>query len=144
MNWGYRIILVYIIFISGIVYMVVRASAQKTDLVRTDYYEEELKYQETIDATENANALTARLQCTVKNDTMYLLFPEEMKNTAVSSKLWLYCIADEDKDIKLTAETTTGQIALPLPAANKGMHDMKVNWTANGKSYYFEEKILLK
>jgi len=144
MNWGYRIIVVYIIFITGMVYMVVRASAEKTDLVRSDYYEEELKYQETIDATENANALTARLKCVVKNDTMYISFPAEMKNIVVSSKLWLYCIADENKDIKTTAETTTGEMILPLAAVNKGMHDMKVNWTADGKQYYFEEKIFLQ
>ena len=144
MNWGYRIIVVYIIFISGIVFMVVRASSQKTDLVRTDYYEEELKYQETIDATENANALTARLKCVVKNDTMYISFPPEMSAAAISSKLWLYCVSDEKKDIKTTAETKNGEIILPLAASNKGMHDMKVNWTADGKQYYFEEKIFLQ
>ncbi len=117
---------------------------QKTDLVRTDYYEEELKYQETIDATENANALTARLKCVVKNDTMYISFPNEMKSAAITSKLWLYCVSDEKKDIKTTAETTNGEIILPLAVTNKGMHDMKVNWTADGKQYYFEEKIFLQ
>ena len=144
MNWGYKIIVVYAIFVTGIVYMVVRASAQKTDLVRTDYYEEELKYQQTIDATENANALTTKLKCVVRNDTMFIAFPGEMKNTTVAASLWLYCVSDKNKDIKKNAETTTGEIKLPLGAANKGMHDIKINWTAGGKPYYFEEKILLK
>ncbi len=143
MNWGYRIIVVYVMFISGIVYMVVRASAQKTDLVRTDYYEEELKYQQTIDATENANALTAKLKCEVQRDTMFIYFPAEMKKANITSTLWLYCIADKNNDIKKTAGTSNGEIALPLTATNKGMHDVKVNWTVEGKQYYFEEKIRL-
>ena len=49
MNWGYKILLVYLIFILGILFMVFKSSTQKTDLVTTDYYAKELKYQEKID-----------------------------------------------------------------------------------------------
>ena len=45
MNWGYKIILVYVLFVAGIVFLVVRSSMENTDLVTSDYYEKELKYQ---------------------------------------------------------------------------------------------------
>ena len=43
MNWGYKIVLVYIVFITGIVTLVYKSSAQNQDLVVNDYYEQELK-----------------------------------------------------------------------------------------------------
>ena len=50
MNWGYKILFVYIAFIAGILLMVFKSSTQKRDLVTADYYAKELKYQERIDA----------------------------------------------------------------------------------------------
>jgi hypothetical protein len=144
MNWGYRILIVYVVFAAGIVFMVVKASTQKTDLVMPDYYEQELKYQATIDATVNANALTAKLNCVVKNDTLFIEFPAEMKNTVLKTELLLYCVADKNRDLRKTIETTGGPVLLPLGTDNKGMHDIKINWQANGKNYYYEEKIFLQ
>lgn len=144
MNWGYKIIVVYAVFITGIVYMVIRSASQDVDLVTPDYYEQELKYQTTIDATNNANALTARLKCEVKDDTMQIEFPAEMQNTELKTDVWLYCVANKKKDIKQSFVTKEGKILLLLAEGNKGMHEVKVNWEAAGKKYYFEEKIFLQ
>ena len=144
MNWGYKIIVVYAVFITGIVYMVIRSASQDVDLVTPDYYEQELKYQTTIDATNNANALTTRLKCEVKGDTMQIEFPAEMQNTDLKAEVWLYCVANKKKDIKQSFVTKEGKVQLPLAEGNKGMHQVKVNCEAAGKQYYFEEKILLQ
>ena len=62
MNWGYKILTVYIIFIAGILLLVFKSSTQNQDLVTKDYYEQELKYQQVIDATERANALSSEVK----------------------------------------------------------------------------------
>jgi len=38
MNWGYKILFVYIAFVAGILAMVFGSSSQKVDLVTPDYY----------------------------------------------------------------------------------------------------------
>ena len=144
MNWGYKIILVFAVFISGILYLVVSSFSQNTDLVATDYYEQELQYQTIIDATERANALSEKVICSVNRDTMFITFPAEMKNIKLNAEVWLYFIADKKKDIKKTIETSEGKTFLPLPAANKGMHDVKIKWLAAGMEYYYEQKIFLQ
>lgn len=144
MNWGYKIILVFAVFVTGIIYMVVSSFSKNIDLVATDYYEQELKYQTTIDATERANALSAKVICSVKNDTLFITFPAEMKNIKLNAEVWLYFIADKKKDIKKTIETLDGKTFLALPAANKGLHDVKVNWVAAGNEFYYEQKIFLQ
>ena len=45
MNWGNRIILVFVCFIAFILSMVTRAFQQDFDLVAEDYYAQELNYQ---------------------------------------------------------------------------------------------------
>ncbi len=144
MNWGYKIILVFAVFITGILYLVVSSFSENTDLVTTDYYEQELQYQSTIDATERANVLSEKVICSVNDDTMFITFPAEMKNIKINADVWLYFIADKKKDLKKTIETTEGKIFLPLTAANKGLHDVKINWVAGDKTYYYEQKIFLQ
>ena len=144
MNWGYKIVLVFAVFISGILYLVVSSFSQNSDLVATDYYEQELKYQTTIDATVRANALSEKVKCIVENDTLFISFPPEMETLKLNAEVWLYFIADKKKDIKKTIETSQGKTFIPLTAANKGLHDVKINWVAAGKEYYYEQKIFLQ
>ncbi len=144
MNWGYKIVLVFAVFISGILYLVVGSFSQNSDLVATDYYEQELKYQTTIDATVRANALSEKVKCSVEIDTLFITFAPEMKNIKLNATVWLYFIADKKKDIKKTIETSEGKTFIPLTAANKGLHDVKINWVAAGKEYYYEQKIFLQ
>lgn len=144
MNWGYKIIGVFAVFVTGIIFLVVSSFSQNIDLVTTDYYEEELKYQTTIDATTRANALSAKMKCSVSNDTLLIEFPAEMKNIEVNAEVWLYFIADKKKDIKKTIQTSNGEILLPLTSTNKGLHDVKISWLAAGEQYYFEQKIFLQ
>jgi hypothetical protein len=61
MNWGYKILFVYAIFITGILFMVFKSATQKMDLVTPDYYAKELKYQEKIDESNRVNALSEEL-----------------------------------------------------------------------------------
>lgn len=144
MSWGYKIILLYCVFVAGILYMVIRSSAQTVDLVTTDYYEQELKYQDIINATNNANALSAKLNCSVNEQALTIVFPKEMQAVQKNTSVWLYCIADKEKDIRQEVNTSDGTVTIPLRSNNKGLHNVKVKWEANGKEYYFEEKISLQ
>lgn len=51
-NWGKGIVLVYSLFVLGILYLVYQSKQQKLDLVYDDYYAQELMFQNQIDATQ--------------------------------------------------------------------------------------------
>ncbi len=144
MNWGYKILTVYIIFIAGILFLVYKSSTQNQDLVIQDYYEQELKYQERIDETERANALSASIKYEITNDELVIYFPEEMKNIELNAHILLYCPADKNKDIQRDISTKNGCMKMPLPPANKGLHELKINWKANDLNYYYEHKIFIQ
>ena len=64
-NWGYKILLVYGLFVIGIMFLVFKSTQQKYDLVQKDYYADELKYQNVIDASQKAKDLGGELKTDV-------------------------------------------------------------------------------
>ncbi len=144
MNWGYKILTVYIIFVAGILFLVFKSSFQNQDLVVPDYYEQELKFQQRIDETERANALSKEVTYEIREKEIIINFPPEMKGIFVTAHVLLYCTADKNKDIKQKLTTQDGEIKLALPPINKGLHELKINWEANGKTYYYGQKIFIQ
>jgi len=77
-NWGYRIFIVYALFVIGILVLSYKSSQQKFDLVQQDYYGAELKYQTVIDAASRANALRGELKLTLKESKLLIQLPAQM------------------------------------------------------------------
>ena len=143
MSWGYRILIVYGVFISGIACMVIMSSLQNRDLVAQDYYEQELKFQDKIDYANNAAFLSSRFILTQQKDTLKISLPQEMKGHPVKAKILLYSPADEKKDMLLTPETGNAELFLILPASYKGLYKVKAEWQCGGKTFYDERKIVI-
>jgi hypothetical protein len=141
MNWGYKILCVYVVFVAGISFLVYKSSSQKMDLVTTDYYAKELKYQQRIDETSRGNSLSGPVKYSVKNDGVDILLPGEFSGKTVSGDMVLYCPADEDKDVKQHFSTQGTAISLPVHGIKKGYYNLQLSWQADGVSYYFEAKV---
>ncbi len=144
MNWGYKILTVYIIFVAGILFLVFKSSNQNQDLVIPDYYEQELKFQQRIDETERANALSAAVKFEIGNKEIIIHLPPEMKGMEVATHVLLYCTSDKSKDIQQDFTTKEAVIKLAFSPANKGLHELKINWVANEKTYYYEHKLFIQ
>jgi hypothetical protein len=143
MNWGYKILFVYIAFVVGILVMVFKSSTQKVDLVTTDYYAKELKYQDRIDAVKRTQALSAPVTHEITDQQILLHFPKEFAGKQLSGSILLYCPSDESKDLQKNFFTATGNISVQLPAAQKGAYELQVNWQSDSIAYYFENKLVL-
>jgi hypothetical protein len=143
MSWGYKIIIVYSVFVAGILFMVFRSSGQKTDLVTTDYYAKELKYQEKIDEVSRANALSEVLRYEIKGNLLLLYFPKDFTGQKITGTAELYCPSDEDKDVKKEFIVQDAAVEVIIKPANKGQHELHISWQAGGLTYYFEKKIFI-
>jgi nitrogen fixation protein FixH len=142
MNWGYKILFVYGIFIAGILFMVFKSSTQKIDLVTTDYYAKELKYQEKIDETNRVNALSEELRYEISNNEIAIYFPKDFSGKKITGTADLYCPSDEKKDI--SQSFSLQDAALIIKTTNKGQQELHINWQVNGITYYFEKKIFIE
>lgn len=142
-NWGYKIMFVYLFFVAGIVFLGVKSSMQKFELVQPDYYADELKYQTVINATLRAKAVGGGL--VIKQDAGKLIvqLPSGFAKTLVKGKVHLYYAADITKDITKKFETSNGELMIELASTTKGNYTLKLDLERNGLAYYYEQKIFI-
>lgn len=143
LNWGHKILVVYLFFVVGILILAFKSSQQKFDLVQKDYYGAELKYQEVINATEQASALGTDLKIEKQGKILHVTLPESLHQSETVGEAQLYCIADENGDLKKHIITNNGVFDLNLLVSMKGNYTLKLSVQQNGIAYYFEKKIIL-
>lgn len=137
MNWGNKLLLTIVIFVSGICYLVYRSTKTNYDLVEKDYYKQELQYQGLIDGTNSANKLTAPIKISQEGQTISLVLPVEMKNKRVSGDVWFYCAYNSAKDKRFKLKTDSEGIQkFPSESVGPGSYTVRINWNESGNQYY--------
>lgn len=144
MNWGKKITIVYLAFVALIVTMVVISARQKVDLVSSDYYAKELNYQSDINKMKNANALSTKLKCSLINNTIELIFPDEHQNKSITGNAFVYKPSDNKSDRVFPLNTFEGREVISTQDLSKGMYKIKVDWVVEGVEYQTESVIVIQ
>ncbi len=144
MNWGNKLVVVFVVFALFMGYMVYRALNTKYNLVSKDYYKEELRYQERIDRVKNAIALG---DVTIGQDatTIQIQLPKAHKGYAVKGEVFFYCITDATKDFKLPLQVDASAIQVVMKKQlQKAAYQVKLNWQVGKFAFYNEQKLIVK
>jgi hypothetical protein len=142
MNWGNRLVVVFIVFGAFIGYMVYRSVTTKIDMVTKDYYNEELKYQHVIDATNNANQLEKDILVSVTGREVVIQMPME-KN--IRGNILFYCPSDAKNDVRKELSTgMNGSQAFDIALFNEGQYEVKIDWEVEGKKYFSSAAMTVK
>ena len=143
MSWGYKITIGFSAFVLLIGFLVYKAMNTEFDLVTKDYYKEELKYQDKLDAIKNANKIS-ELEVEVLDGNVVISFPQEVKNLAIDGEAWFYCKTNASKDRKFSLkEIQGGKFSVPTSELQPERYYVKVTYTAGQTNYYSEEPIEL-
>lgn len=142
-NWGHKIAIAYLVFVAGILFLVYKASNEGFDLVETNYYEAELRYQETIDARQRAQHLSQPLLLQQSAAEIKILFPPEFKGKNIEGTASLYYPANEKKDVTQRFLIMNNELVFSVPTDNKGLHHFKLMWKVEGVDYFHEQTIYL-
>lgn len=141
MNWGFKITAVFISFTLLIGFLVYKSVHTKIDLVSTDYYKEELRFQQQIDGTHNANLLSA-VKVLQTDSTIVIVFPPELKGNAIEGEAWFYCKTNADFDKKFPIKANeSGMMILAKKPLLKTNYALKLKWVSNNKDYYSEQPV---
>ena len=144
MNWGNKLILVFLVFGAGISYMVYRCMQTPVDLVSTRYYSDELAYQRVIDGTRRANALSGKVQLTQAGAGIRLRLPAEMKGKPVRGSVQFYCPNDATRDRDILLRPDAGGVQdIPAGELAPGRYVVKVSWESGGADYFNEQPFFL-
>lgn len=139
MGWGTRIALFYGSFVAFMLFMVYMAVNQDFDLVADDYYEQEIAYQNRIDQMNNANSDGQKVTIT-KGDNGYQL---SFSDKAEDVKVQFFRPSDDTKDILLEEAAVESVLSVPSSQLIAGKYLVKVEWKANGKTYFQEDDLFV-
>ena len=125
-------------------FMVYMANRQSTDLVSTDYYDQELKFQGKMDAIKNTQKLSAPIKSTVDGKKVSLIFPPEMIGKKIQGQVKLYRPSNASLDYKTELNIgVDGKQALSSDQFRKGLYKLQGSWSMDSLKFYFEDQLFL-
>lgn len=141
MNWGTGIFITFVVFMGIIITMVVISMKQDINLVASDYYKQELAYQDQIDKMQNA---------TDNSDEVTFNYLASKGQFVMSSKVDMegeahfYRPSDATKDLKVNFDLKMGSNqVINTEGMDKGLWKVKLTWTKDTKLYYAEKSIVI-
>lgn len=136
MNWGYKLMTVFVLFVSGILVMVYKASKSNNELVTTGYYEKELVYQQQIDAMNRSSALKEKVTAIYDGNSLQVKFPDVFRGSEILAEVELYCPANKNNDRIYKERTSFAGLELPVASLQQGKYYVNINWYHNSEHYF--------
>lgn len=145
MNWGVKITIMYLGFVALILTLAFTCFGQTVELESKDYYARELKFQNQIDATNNANALANPISHEVKGRGVELNLPKELLSSDFTGSINFLRPSDSSKDKSFNLKPdTSGKQTLNDAGFIKGVYKMQISIVSKGKNYYKEDVVFLQ
>jgi len=143
MSWGKILLVSYLLFIGGMLFMVVKSFQNDYDLVVEDYYADELKFQDQIDATNNAAIYKDSIALHAAATSLQLKFPVVF-NTATSGEVYFYKASNAADDVKQPLKLdVNGMQLFDRTHFKAGFYTVKIKWKKDNIIYYTEKNIRL-
>ena len=144
-SWGYKITILYLGFVGIILTLVIISANNKEELVSKDYYDQEIKYQNKIDAINNEKALAETILMNVDEENITLTAPQKWLGNNLSGELFLFCPSDSKKDTHLKFNfTQNGVMNISKKQFAPAAYKVNISWSKDGTNYFKESVISIK
>jgi hypothetical protein len=144
--WPVAIIAFFSVAVCAAVSFVIYCSRQEENLVTTDYYEQEVRYQDQMDRINQAASLQApaRINYDAAKRSIAVALPEDHARQAPKGWVQLYrpSAASLDRKLNLQLDANGVQNIDAATLAN-GLWHVRVSWTLNGTDYFYDQKLVI-
>ncbi len=144
--WPISIIAFFVIALIGCGTFVAFCSRHPADLVASDYYEQEIRFQGQIDRIHRTQqqASQASVSYEAASRQITITFPPVSPEKKITGQIQLYrpSAANLDKTLRLEPDAKGLQI---IDAANlsPGLWKVRVSWTMNDQGYYLDQSVVV-
>lgn len=140
MNWGKGIIISLVAFIAFILYLAITLMTHKVDLESEDYYQQEIAYDEKIDALNNANKLADKITYQVIDEHLVFSIPDDS-----FKEIQLDFARPDDKlqDKSYTIEGTNTYL-IDTKELKKGIYKLDISYKQGENICLQQEKIYIQ
>ncbi len=143
MNWGKKIAVLYLSFVALIITLVSLCFGQKVELESKDYYAQELKFQDKINAIANEKKLTSSITHLLQNKQILLTADTSLTQHGFEGAVKFFRPSDSSKDVSYELNFINNQQRIPTRALVHGVYKMQLSWVSNSISYFKEEVIFI-
>jgi hypothetical protein len=145
LNWGFWIVVSFILFAAGTFVMVYISMSTKVELVTDDYYEKELKYQNQIDLVKRSNALEQPVGMEFTSSSLVLRFPNIDNKDNYTGTIFFFRPSDKRGDFtrKINLDTSYSQ-SFETALFAQGLWRAKIFWNVRDQQYYSELPIIIQ
>ena len=141
-NWGTKIAIAIILFVSMILGFVYVATQNPIILVEKDYYPKGLEYQSRINDIKNAAPFKDSMVLKQSKGQLFLKIP----NTSPDSGNITFYRPNEEKGLDIVqplSAKTPINVTFSKKHFKMGFYILKISWWQNGIGYFIEKKIFL-
>lgn len=145
-NWGTSIVLAFVGFIVFVLFFVVKTFTQPAydyDLVSETYYQEELEFQNTINHSKKAKALTEQVVINRKGNLIEVIVPTKTDEVLIG-KISFYRPSNDGLDFSKNMNTTENTFVFDEKNLVTGRWDIRISWSYLSdpdEKYYQQESI---
>ncbi|WP_420570869.1 FixH family protein [Kordia sp.] len=143
-NWGTGIVLAFVAFISFIMYFIVNMNVQDKydhDLVTDSYYEEELKYQSSIDKQRNAQKLKENVSVQQTSAGLEITFPKAFDINTIKGKVFLYRPSNRQFDFEMPISLSNHTLLIPDNRLLGGRWNLTIDWSYDTEDYLYKQEL---
>lgn len=144
--WPLAITTWFVLFAAALVAWIAFATRQRMDLVRSDYYEEEVRFQRQLDRLNSTAAIRGEvaIHYDATKHELTLLLPAAHLASRPAGQIHFYrpSNASLDFDVPLAVDAA-GLQRIGTEALRGGLWKVRVQWTAAEKDCFFEQAIVV-
>lgn len=141
-NWGGGIALFYILFMTVLLFFVIKSTSHRHEMVTENYYQKDLDYQAHFDKTINAmDENLIEIELYPNENTINLLF---LKEQAIEGKVKFYRPSDSTKDFTLDINLDhDNKMEIQTTKMISGPWTIQLDWVQNEETFFKEMKIII-
>lgn len=137
-------LLAFIIFILSMLFLFPNGQ-KNSEMVTDNYYEEELKYQDVIDAKGKADQLQEKPVYSQDKKGIKITFPKDYDNSNATVKFVLNRTDDQNLDIHKSVQLDINKsFLIPAQVLTPGNYTLRLSWTKDKKDYRLDYDVIWK
>ncbi|MEI7811938.1 MAG: FixH family protein [Ignavibacteria bacterium] len=144
-NWGYKIAILYGIFIVIVLSMASFFMMHDIDLVTPGYYDNAIGYQNKIDIIKRTENLPEKIKFIQGQSDLTVRFPKNIDGKNITGEVLFFRPSNAKKDRQFPiSPDADNRMIINLARFEKGFWKIQLNWKVQDTEYYNEDFIHLQ
>ena len=145
-GWGTSIVIAIALFMSFILYFVIKVQSNSkydNELVVEEYYKKDSQYGEDYIKMQNAQDLVEKPQVIQKGDSLEIKFPTLFAPKDIKGTVSFYRPSNKKLDFQVPISLSKPSLLIPKTNLVGGRWDIFIDWDYQSKSYKMKETIYI-